>query len=230
MSGAESLSENWGIVVPALDEEKSIGSTLEPLLAWCDGPVLVVDGGSKDETLALAESAGARVISSQQQGRAAQMNEGAAEIDCENLLFVHADTRVKPETLDAMATAMQDHPDYLGGGFERYFDSPSSWLLWTSRVAWTRSRRTGLILGDQGIFARRSAFEEAGGFSESFGQGEDIDFSLKLRRLGPTVLIGPPVLSSPRRFEKRLLRRSLADAALTLKLVARHKWRLWRKL
>src|SRR5690606_27159793 len=81
------------VVVPALDESGGIAEVLRPALAEAD-EVIVVDGGSGDATVAVAETAGARVLVAASRGRASQMNAGATAARGDILLFLHADTRL----------------------------------------------------------------------------------------------------------------------------------------
>ena len=161
----------------------------------------MVDAQSDEDTVAIAEAGGASVISTQQRGRARQMNLGAEHSKGEILLFVHGDTSVPHKALRYLRDACEDR-GLLGGGFSRRFDSPSRWLSFTAWCADFRGRWWGLFLGDQGQFVRREVFEELGGFDEAVAVGEDLDFSFRLARRGKTRLIVPPILSSARRFEK----------------------------
>ncbi|MDF1852629.1 MAG: TIGR04283 family arsenosugar biosynthesis glycosyltransferase [Verrucomicrobiales bacterium] len=189
------------VILPTLNEADTIASTLHSLESVAS--ISVVDGGSTDETLAHIAPGQASVIRCEEPGRARQMNRGAAESEGELLLFLHADTRVPAEALERMQREMSDRPELVGGGFLRRFDSDSLFLRMTCRLADWRSRRLGLFLGDQGIFVRRSVFETMGGFDETMTVGEDLDFSYRMTRLGPTLAAAPPVRSSARRFEEK---------------------------
>lgn len=189
------------VILPTLNEADTIASTLHSLDSVAS--ISVVDGGSTDETLARASSGGATLIRCEEPGRARQMNRGAAETDGELLLFLHADTRIPREALDRMQQVMSEKPSLIGGGFLRRFESNSAFLQVTCWLADWRSRCFGVFLGDQGIFVRRTVFEQLGGFDETMQVGEDLDFSYRMNRLGPTVAIGPPVRSSARRFDQK---------------------------
>lgn len=191
------------VIIPAYEEADTLPDTVKALQADGIGDIVVVDGSSPDATAEMAESLNCRVFVAEKRGRAQQMNLGAAQSIGEVLLFLHADTIVSNESLHAMQKAMANEPDVVGGGFARQFASSSAFLRSTCRMAAWRNQKYGLFLGDQGIFVRRSTFERLGGFDESFGTGEDIDFSMRMNRAGRTVMIEPPVISSARRFEKR---------------------------
>ena len=191
------------VIIPTLNEAENIATTLECFRRAGVNEVLVVDGGSTDETVKAVSSGGYRVLTSPDPGRARQMNLGAREASGDVLLFTHGDTLIPAATLKRLEAAIKDNPDLLGGGFARRFASPSQLLRFTAWCSDFRGRWWGLFLGDQGIFVRRSVFQDLGGFDESIHPGEDLDFSYRLARKGKTMLIGPPVLSSARRFEKR---------------------------
>lgn len=189
--------------------------------------LVVVDAGSRDETVAISQSAGARVIVSPIRHRAHQLNLGAATARGELLLFLHADTHLPPGALEHIQTAMTgpakgspgDHRPG-GGGFVRHFDSPSLLLRLTCRLAAWRCRRWGWFLGDQGIFVRRTTFQRLGGFRE-IALFEDLDFSRRLAKAGPVITLAPGVVTSARRFAARgAFITTLRDLWLTIQYVA----------
>ncbi len=203
------------IIIPALDEAGTIGATLASVRdARESHEVIVVDGGSRDATVRLAEVAGARVIRSPRPQRAAQMNLGAEAARGGVLLFLHADTRLAPGALDAIAAALRD-PRVVGGAFARRYDSPSLLLRATCWLARVRNRFWGWHLGDQAMFARAKMFRRLGGFAE-LDRFEDLDFSRRLGRRGRLVTLRPAVVSSARRFARGSLRTTLRDLALTV--------------
>ncbi|MDF1861589.1 MAG: TIGR04283 family arsenosugar biosynthesis glycosyltransferase [Verrucomicrobiales bacterium] len=191
------------VIIPTLNESECLSDTVEALRNSLVHEIVVVDGGSSDSTVEIAKSAGCRVLENVEGGRTAQLNRGAEESHGTLLLFLHADTTVPALALKRMKIKMGGSDLLVGGGFARRFDSSSPVLAFTSRIAGLRGYLLGVFLGDQGIFVRKDAFELLGGFDEEFGPGEDIDFSVRMKRLGKTVLISPPVVSSARRFTER---------------------------
>ena len=203
------------VIIPTLNEAALLLATLEALHVNAARPeVIVVDAGSEDATREIAAAAGATVLASPRRQRAAQMNFGARQSRGEMLLFLHADTRLRPDSLAALERALT-RPGVVGGAFARRFDHPSRAVRWSCVLADWRCRLTGWFFGDQAMFSRREAFAALGGFRE-WDVFEDIDFARRLRRLGRTVLLGPPILSSGRRFARGpAWRRVLGDAWLT---------------
>src|SRR5437762_5162884 len=105
------------VIVPTLNEAEWLPGTLSHVQAnQATHEILVVDGGSSDETVALANAAGARVIRSPQSRRAVQMNLGARQARGDVFLFLHADTWIGPDTLDVIEQELS-HPPVVGGGF-----------------------------------------------------------------------------------------------------------------
>ncbi|OQW35400.1 MAG: hypothetical protein A4E19_01120 [Nitrospira sp. SG-bin1] len=191
------------VIIPTLNEEKSLPLTLECLSASTLAEVIIVDGGSTDGTLSLAQefcarTANARVIEAPQ-GRARQMNEGAKASQGEILLFLHADTQLPAQAGRIVESALSKRTA-VGGRFNVRFDSPSMWGRVISSFMNRRSRLTGIATGDQALFVRRHVFELLGGFSE-IPLMEDIEFSTRLQQAGPTVALRDTVVTSFRRWD-----------------------------
>ncbi len=220
-------------IVPVLDEEARIRRCLENLAALSGiGEVVVVDGGSRDATVAIAravvdarggvagapspEATGAatsaargaavtpavRVVHARR-GRGTQMNAGARLAVGDVLLFVHADATLPSDATLWIGRALAK-PDVVAGGFRirTVADGGRSWVRPWLRLADLRSRRTALPYGDQAVFVRRDAFERAGGFPEQ-PLMEDIELALRLRRLGRIEIVPAIVEVSGRRFLAR---------------------------
>ncbi len=213
------------IIIPTLNEEENLGATLEALAACSDEledkiEIIVADAGSSDATTAIAEKFDCCVLANLDKGRAKQLNEAAKIASGEVLLFLHADTVVGRKNVVNLLLALEEHPDVIGGGFYRNFDSTSLWLRFTCWIAGLRGKYWHLFLGDQGIFVRKRKFEQLGQFDETLPYGEDLDFSIRMRRAGKTRIIGPPVISSARRFKKRgPLRQTWTDMKLAIRLM-----------
>lgn len=191
------------IIIPTLNEADGIASTIASLREAQLSDIMIVDGGSTDDTVEIARDLGCEVLENVSGGRAGQMNRGAEKCEGGVFLFLHGDTTLPRRAADRLREIAEHSPQIAGGGFVRYFDSPSLFLKLTCWLAGIRSRCFGVFLGDQGIFVRREIFEKLGGFDESLPYGEDLDFSMQMRAIGKTATISPPVLSSARRFDER---------------------------
>ncbi len=185
------------IIIPTLNEEKTIGALLNHLHQICLGvELIVVDGGSTDSTTTIA-SQKARVLSSPP-GRAHQMNCGARAASAPVLWFIHADCWIDPNALDQLREALSS-PDTIGGGLTLEFDHHTlalDYLAWSST---RRARYLHQIFGDQALFVRRSVFEQLGGFPE-LPIMEDLEFSRRLTRRGRLVVLPATSTASSRRF------------------------------
>ena len=189
------------IVIPTLDEAGSIGATLEALTRLPSlAEIIVVDGGSRDETTEIARSHGARVIIAEQTGRGAQMHAGARIAVGDVLWFLHADT-IPPAVADEKILDTLRDPHIVGGNCRIRFDGDTraaGFLTWL----YPQLRRIGLIYGDSGIYVRREAYEACGGF-QAFPIFEDLDFVRRLRRHGKLARADVTLVTSSRRFERR---------------------------
>jgi rSAM/selenodomain-associated transferase 2 len=188
------------IVMPVLDEAGTLAPRLRALqpLRQRGVRVVVVDGGSQDGTLAIAQ-AHADVALTAPRGRAAQMNAGAAACPAERLLFLHADTQL-PEQADALVCRATPHPQ-AWGRFDVRIDSPRWPLRLVERSMNLRSRWTGIATGDQALFVRHELFDRVGGFPD-LPLMEDIALSRALKRHGRPVCLRERVTTSARRWER----------------------------
>jgi len=187
------------IVIPVLNEAAAIVPALEALqpLRSRGHEVIVVDGGSADDTANLAQGRADHVLAAAR-GRAAQMNAGASAATGEALVFLHADTRL-PDRADALvADALRGH---RWGRFDVRIDSVHPLLAVVARMMNLRSRLTGIATGDQAMFATRVAFDAAGGFPP-VALMEDLALSSSLRRGGRPACLAQKVVTSGRRWER----------------------------
>jgi len=188
------------IVVPALNEAETLALRLPELqrLRQRGARLVVVDGGSEDDTLAVA-SAHADMALLAPRGRAAQMNAGAAACPADVLLFLHADTAL-PENADALVRrATLGH--YAWGRFDVRLDSARPLFRVIEASMNRRSRWTGIATGDQAMFVRNDLFRSVGGFPE-IALMEDIALSRLLKRHGPPACLPERVTTSARRWER----------------------------
>ena len=197
------------VIIPTLNEERTIMATLAHTASLGFDELIVVDGGSLDQTPVLVESYRRRTQSPAQSpvrlvtapcGRARQMNEGAKASGGEILLFLHADTQLPADAKTMIETTLADQR-MVGGRFDVRFDRPSMWGTIISRTMSWRSRLSGIATGDQALFVRRHIFEQIGGFAD-MPLMEDIDFSRRLKRKGATAALTATVTTSFRRWEQ----------------------------
>ena len=206
-SALESFSpaEQISVIIPVLNESALIASTLQQFKGYPDLEIIVVDGGSHDDTVAIAQSCAARVLNTSP-GRADQMNRGA-EIAAGNiLLFLHADTRLPPNFPDLIRHTLSAK-GVVAGAFDLKIDGPSPALRWVEWGVKWRSRCWQLPYGDQGIFLRKQPFQAIGGFPD-LPIMEDFALVQRLKRQGriafpdPNRYLDTSVLTSGRRWQK----------------------------
>lgn len=217
-------NKDISIIIPTLNEEENINACIETAKRINPLEIIVVDAGSTDRTREIAVSAGAMVIQSPK-GRGIQMNKGASLSKGNILLFLHADTllpdcskelltigkcsfaldsenhllnseqkmlsRVRRDTLD----------EYIGGFFRLKFNDNSISLRLVEVFANFRARIFSIPYGDQAIFIKKEVFERIGGFRE-YPFLEDIDMSIRLKKVGKLKYLPLNVTVSARRIKK----------------------------
>lgn len=187
------------VIIPVLNEAEQIAHRVRELLSEGSEEVIVVDGGSQDESVREAESAGARVLSSDP-GRGVQMNTGARAARYPALLFLHADTRLGNRWRQELFSSLSDSRT-VGGAFRFQLDGRG----WRYRLSeWMVALRCRLLrrpYGDQGLFCRSETFLRLGGYPE-VALMEDFLFVKALRRQGRLRLLKTPAISSPRNWER----------------------------
>ncbi len=196
------------VIIPALDEAQSIEATLRALapLRASGHEVIVVDGGSRDATVALARPLADRVLAAPR-GRASQMNAGAAEATGDVLWFLHADTRPPADAASAIVGALRSTRRW--GRFDVTIEGRARTLKLVSTMMNRRSRLTGIATGDQAIFVERALFSAVGGYPP-LPLMEDIALSNALRQAaGAPACLTVRVATSGRRWEQRGVGRTI---------------------
>jgi len=207
------------IVMPVLDEADRVGAALAALapLRAAGVELIVVDGGSRDDTVARCAGVADTVIASAR-GRARQMNAGAALARGDALLFLHADTTLPDDAVSLVHGALER---CAWGRFDVRIDGRSRWLPVVAAMMNARSRATGIATGDQAIFVRRAAFDAVGGFPDQ-PLMEDVEICIRLRRaVGAPACLRVQVVTSGRRWDER-------GAWRTIVLMWRLRWLYWR--
>ena len=185
-------------IIPTLNEEAHLRGTLDSVIIQTgEKEIIVVDGGSHDETLEIARSYGCKTIVSSP-GRGSQMNQGAAATTKTGLLFLHADTILHKKASDDIEKILS-RPGTLAGSFRLEFQPNSRPLRLYAFLS--RINLPLFTFGDQGLFLLRSTFQAIGGFEE-YPILEDFEIQQRLRPYGQFRKSHLPVVTSSRRFTK----------------------------
>jgi len=208
------------IIIPTLNEATTLGRTLQHLTILDPPPleIIVVDGGSQDPTVEIAQALGLphlKYLSTNQPGRSLQMNFGAAQARGDYLCFLHADTLVPSDLTTVIATTLADET-IAGLGFislmtgttttrwgislHNYLKTYYAPMLFRPYLFWRQGLR--LLFGDQVIGCRRSQFQACGGYDPTLPIMEEADLCQKLTQFGRIKQVNRVVLSSDRRVQQ----------------------------
>ncbi|MFH6603500.1 TIGR04283 family arsenosugar biosynthesis glycosyltransferase [Maribacter algicola] len=190
------------IIIPVINEEMYLGRLLEYLGQHTSKSevreILVVDGGSNDDTITVAKNFGATVIESKK-GRAKQMNTGAKFATGELLYFLHVDTFPPPDFTYRILQAQKNGSE--AGCFRMRFDSQSRFLKF---FAWfTRINHPICRGGDQSLFISKDLFEKTNGFNEAYIIYEDVEFVARLYSKTDFMILPQYVKTSARKYRKK---------------------------
>ena len=196
------------IIIPVLNEESALRAHLPVLQDFrhAGHEVIVVDGGSCDESVSIASALVDQVLASSP-GRGVQMNAGAVQATGAVLLFLHIDTLL-PDHADRLVTESLAHLDRVWGRFDLSLSGRNPAFRLIERMINLRSRYTGMATGDQGIFVLSSVFEQAGAYPE-IPLMEDLALSRELKKFSRPVCLRQQVISSSRRWEQHGIVRTI---------------------
>ena len=206
--GIDASRVRLSIIIPALNESRVLQANLPHLqpLRNSGHEVILVDGGSTDDTLAMAKSMVDRLVHTSQ-GRASQMNAGANVASGGIFLFLHADTLL-PDAADDMVVQSMQGAEASWGRFDVILSGSDRLFRAVEFLMNVRSRVTGIATGDQAMFVNRRLFEAVSGFPE-IPLMEDIALSRSLKKISPPLCLRHRVTTSSRRWEQRGILRTV---------------------
>ena len=193
------MSLRISVIIPTINEAACIARSVSSAWEANADEVIVVDGGSVDDTAALAAGSGATVLQGPP-GRGVQQNLGASQAIGDILWFLHADNWLSPSAGQQVRDCLQ-RDEVLGGAFRQHIDAQGSLYRLLEWGNATRVRWRGLPYGDQALFMRRQTFCQLGGFPE-VKLMEDLLLMRSFRRLSFPVLLPGPVYVHPRRWRR----------------------------
>ena len=188
------------IIIPVLNEERYLNTNKKQLVSLLeDGhEILVVDGGSQDESMHSADALGCKVFSTRA-SRGHQLHQGAKHSKNDILLFLHADTLLPPDAVQVIAQVLAKSQAHWGR-FNVRFTNPR----WMFRViAWFMNKRSclsGIVTGDHALFIKREFYFSCGGFMD-IPIMEDVEFCRRLKKNASPVCLSEEVVTSSRRWE-----------------------------
>lgn len=186
------------IIIPTLNEERSLGGTLAPLFSLSH-EIIVVDGGSRDGSVEVAREYASVVLDSTR-GRGIQQHTGACHAKGDILLFLHADTLL-PKGFGMMIEGTLSDPKTVFGAFRLGHHPSTAFLNLVALMANLRSLLLKMPYGDQGLFMRRSDYFRVGGFQD-LPLMEDVDLVRRLNKIGKFKLVKAKVETSARRYDR----------------------------
>ncbi|MDT8309943.1 MAG: TIGR04283 family arsenosugar biosynthesis glycosyltransferase [Methylophaga sp.] len=188
------------IIVPVLNEAENLPALIAQFskLSQPQDEVVIVDGGSTDETLEILADMNLQILSAHK-GRASQMNAGALHSDADILVFLHADTQLPENALALIRKVVAEGAGW--GRFNVIISGARPMLKVIALFMNWRSRLTGIATGDQVIFIQRELFNDLGGFPEQ-PLMEDIEISKRLKKISRPACLSEKVITSGRRWQK----------------------------
>lgn len=187
------------IIIPVLNEAENLESVINGIPKTENIEMIIVDGGSQDKTVEIAQGLGVKVIVTQR-GRSLQMNAGAKIATGEILLFLHGDTQL-PTEFEKDVRKIWVNSNIIAGAFQLKIDDFNRSLRIIEKTVFWRSKYLQMPYGDQAIFVKASTFWEVGGFPEQPIM-EDFELIRRLNRLGKIEILSSSVITSGRRWQR----------------------------
>ncbi len=198
-----SMDNDLAIIIPLGPGEVAWRDLLPTLLASTTAALIVVH--TPDALAADLPTQGERLrLVASRQGRAAQMNAGAAASTANWLWFLHADSRLSTDAFVRLEAYLASAPSGIGYFDLRFLPDGPRLVRINQWGAGVRSRFLGLPFGDQGFLMSRATFQSLGGFDESLPSGEDHALICQARRNGvPLRPVGAELWTSARKYQRQ---------------------------
>ncbi|HXK95482.1 MAG TPA: glycosyltransferase [bacterium] len=219
-----------GVVIPAYNEEPVIAACLNSLRPFQEAgdPILVVNAASTDRTADIARQAGVWVFQAASTSRGLAVETGVRElmvleIPLEAVLIVHADMELSPPVRPLLIQALRAHPEAPGGSLGHRIAAPGAVYRLIEWGNWCRARFLQIPYGDQAQFFRPSALPALGGFPRQECL-EDLELSLRMRKIGPLIYLNLPVRISARHWQRGIVSATVRNWGTVLRYLARRRF------
>jgi rSAM/selenodomain-associated transferase 2 len=186
------------VIIPVKSEGPEVVGAFSQFCRPPEVELVVADGGVGEPVRKGLLAAGARVLSGNG-SRGSRLARASEEAGGDILFFLHADSRPPEDALPIIRGTIGRGA--AAGAFSLAYESSDRTMRWIAWWANQRSRLARLPFGDQGIFCRRDAYEESGGFRD-LPLCDDLDLVLRLRKAGPFVVRREKTITSPRRYRE----------------------------
>lgn len=205
------------VVIPTLNEEKTIGECIEAIrFESADIEIVVADGGSGDKTLEIASGYPEVAVVASGRGRGIQLNAGAAAATGDILLFLHADTILERDWAKIIPESLEEY-SVVGGAFTFAVNNPSLKYRLVELWVGLRCALCRLPYGDQAIFIRKDLFIKLNGFRD-IPLMEDVELVERMKKAGRITMLNKKAFTSDRRWSSKGLIRTAAINQLTMML------------
>lgn len=209
----------FSIIIPIFNEASIVGEAITNYRQLKDVEIILADGGSCDGTLEIAEAFSGLnpniFVTHASKSRGLQINAGARQAHGEWLIILHADTFLPVESFRSMVQHIDQFRDTCVGAFTLQLNGVRFCYRYLEGYARWRSKIFKLPFGDQGLFIRKSVFDECGGFRDDYPIMEDVEFVRRLQKKNRFIILDAPVYSSVRRYEKNgYLKRSFINLSV----------------
>ena len=198
------------IIIPTFNEDQTISNTIQHInysSKTTDFEIIVVDGGSTDNTVSIAEKSNCKIFTTLP-GRGTQLNKGASVATGDILLFLHADTFLPRDFDEAIFSALPQQSIIGWGRFDVELSGKQYIFRLIEKLISFRSRITGIATGDQAIFVSNTLFKRVSGY-QNIPLMEDVDMSKRLNRIIKPKCLKNKVVTSSRRWEKKGIIRTI---------------------